>query len=74
MTAKEQKDYAQMWAALKRITHYASPSRLARMSDREYGLSGSEAIEGAYENVLAEAKDGIKGVGKPKSGTTKEKE
>ena len=47
--------------ALKRIAAYQSPSKLHRSADKQYGLSGSEAIEMAYENVIEEAKRAIKG-------------
>ena len=49
-------------AALKRIASYDPPERLARRSEKDYGLSPEEAIEMAYENVIQEAKNAIKGV------------
>jgi hypothetical protein len=52
--------------ALKRIAGYQSPEKLRRASERDYGLPAEEAIEMAYENVLAEAKGAIKGKRAPK--------
>ena len=49
-------------AALKRISRYQSPESLRRYSERELGLSYTEALEMAYENVLHEAKIAAKGV------------
>lgn len=51
--------------ALKRITQYDNPERLRRRAEKDYGLDGFEAIEMAYENVLAEAKRAIKGKRRP---------
>ncbi len=51
-----------LWYALKRISMYEPPERLRRTSEKQYGLSGNEAIEGAYENIIFEAKTAIKGV------------
>lgn len=54
-----------LYLALKRITCYDTPSKLRKRSERDYGLQGDEAIEYAYENVLSEAKQAIKGVRRP---------
>lgn len=59
-------DYARMYIALRRISAYQSPERLRRSSEKEWGLSADEAIEAAYENVIQEAKDGLRGIYKPK--------
>lgn len=62
-----EKHYAQMFNALQRIKAYQTPSRLKRKSWSDWGVQdGYEAIEMAYENVLQEAKAGLKGV-KPSS-------
>jgi hypothetical protein len=53
--------------ALKRIALYRDPEWLRKNGEREYGISGQEAIEMAYENVLCEARDAIRGKRKPKS-------
>lgn len=47
---------------LRTIAAYAPPERLHRTSEREYGVSGAEAVEMAYENVLAEAKAATRGI------------
>lgn len=52
---------ADYYDALKRITMYDKPERLRSRSERDYGLSGDEALEMAYENVLNEARIAIKG-------------
>lgn len=54
-----------LYGALKRISVYESAARLHKNAERDYGLSGNEAIECAYENVLQEAKAAIKGMRKP---------
>lgn len=47
--------------ALARIARcYASPDELRRTSENRYGLSGEEAIEMAYENVIVEAAEAIR--------------
>jgi len=53
--------------ALKRIAGYQSPDKLHRSAEKQYGLSGSEAVEMAYENVIAEAKAAIRGKRAPKA-------
>ncbi len=60
--AKLEKQCEQMYAALKRITSYQTPQQLRRNADKEYGLDYEEALEMAYENVLAEAKAGLRGI------------
>ncbi len=62
MTTREQK----MYAALKRIASYSPPERLRKTSESDYGLSPEEALEYAYENVLTEAKNAIRGMRAPK--------
>lgn len=57
---------ARLYDALRRIASYDSPEKLRRNSWRAYGLDDpSEAIEFAYENVLAEAKAAIRGMRRP---------
>lgn len=46
--------------ALKRIAAYMTPDQLCKRSEKLYGLPPDEAIEMAYENVLAEAKRALK--------------
>lgn len=55
-----------LWDALKRITSYMPPEKLEKVCEKKYGLERDEAIEMAYENVLAEAARAIKGVRRPK--------
>ena len=59
-----------LYTALKRITCYDAPAKLRRRAERDYGLSGDEAIEYAYENVLQEARNGLKGIRLPKAKST----
>lgn len=54
-----------LYDALKKITRYDSPDTLRRRSEKDYGLEGDEAIEYAYENVLQEAANAIKGMRRP---------
>jgi len=56
-----------LYAALQRIASYDSPEKLHRTAEKRYGLSGSEAIEMAYDNVREEAKAAINGVRKPRA-------
>lgn len=56
-----------LFDVLRRISQYESPERLRRNADKDYGLSGEEAIEMAYENVIAEAKRAIHGQRRPKN-------
>lgn len=51
--------------ALKRIASYQSPTSLKKIAGRQYGLDPGEAVEMAYENVIAEAKAAIKGRKRP---------
>lgn len=52
--------------ALKRIAHdYASPEKIRRTAERQYGLSPEEALEYAYENIQQEAITAIKGKRRP---------
>lgn len=64
--SKMERDYAQMYGALKRIAAYQTPDQLRRRSKKDWGLDDAdEAIGMAYENIQCEAKDGLKGVRKP---------
>jgi hypothetical protein len=44
-----------LYDALKRISHYMKPETLRKQSEKLYGVGPEEAIEMAYENVIAEA-------------------
>ncbi len=50
---------------LRRIAAYADPRKLKRDAEAEYGLSYEEALEMAYENVLAEARRAVRGRRRP---------
>lgn len=54
-----------LYASLRRITGYQSVESLRRYSEKDYGLSTNEALEMAYENVIGEARNGLKGVRRP---------
>lgn len=54
-----------LYDALRRISSYQSPDQLRREFKRDFGIESDEAIEMAYENVLAEAKAAIKGMRRP---------
>ena len=56
-----------MYAALRRITKYQTVPQLQRSAGKDYGLEFTEALEYAYENVIQEAKNGIKGVRLPRN-------
>lgn len=57
---------ARLWTVLKRITTYQPPDKLRRGALKQYGLEPEEAIEMAYENVLIEAREAIRGMRRPK--------
>lgn len=54
-----------LWEALRKITAYDPPERIKRTAVSRYGLDPAEAIEMAYENVLTEAKNAIRGMRRP---------
>jgi len=56
MKAQNEKRY---FDALKRITLYQSIAHLRRHSVRDWGLDFHEALEMAYENVIADAKRAV---------------
>jgi hypothetical protein len=45
--------------ALQTIATSYTVERLHRISEKQYGLEGPEAVEAAYENVQAVAKDAL---------------
>ncbi|QRF55345.1 hypothetical protein [Variovorax paradoxus] len=55
-----------LYTALKRITAYMPPDKLAAVCQRRYALEYEEALEMAYENVLSEAANAIRGVRRPR--------
>ena len=61
---KQERD--DFWVALYTITQYLPPAKLQTQSEKLYGLPPEEAVEYAYENVLALATHAIKGTRKPK--------
>lgn len=67
MSAAEERFHA----ALVRISKYLPPEQLHRRSEKLYGLPPDEAIEMAYENVIEEAKQALKGYRKPRALTQK---
>lgn len=52
----------QLLSKLRRIASYEPPDRLRKSAERDYGLDANEAIEMAYENVITEAKNAVRGV------------
>jgi len=58
-------DYAQMYSVLARISRFMSIKSLRSNAEQHYGLEPNEAIELAYENVISEAKLGLRRVRKP---------
>lgn len=61
MREKEQRYFD----ALRDIATYLTPEELRRSSKAEYGLDYEEALEMAYENVIATAKAAIRGRKRP---------
>lgn len=63
MTTPEQRNYD----ALRLIArNYMGVDELRRKAEKLYGLSFEEALEMAYENILAVAAQAIKGQRRPK--------
>ncbi len=57
-------DYARMYFALARISKFMSVETVLKNAEKLYGLEPHEALEMAYENVLAEARVGLRAVRK----------
>lgn len=52
--------------ALKRIASYQPSERLLRHGEQDWGVSGPEALEMAYDNIQGDAKRAIYGRRRPK--------
>jgi hypothetical protein len=60
---------------LKRITCYQSVAHLRKHSEKEWGLDFEEALAGAYENVIDDARRAIRGKRRPaNAAVTRERE
>jgi len=67
MTPKEQAKYNHMYETLRRIAKgYVTIEQVPRNAQR-LGLSEREFLEFAYENIQQDAKNGLKGIRRPKS-------
>ncbi len=64
--SKLERDYARMFLALSRIKRYQSAAYMRRHSEGDWGLNYQETLEYAYENVQGEARNGLKGVRRPR--------
>ena len=62
---KISRDYAFMYAALRRIADFVPPDKIGKICEKQWGLPRDEAIEAAYENTISEAKIALKEVRKP---------
>ena len=62
MTNNQKNQFNQMRTALPNIMNYQSPTQLQKNAEKEYGLSGTEAIEMAYDNIKTEASLAVKGI------------
>lgn len=60
-----------LYDALKRITKYQSPEQLLRNGEKNWGCSGEEALQYAYENIQGEARAAIRGMRRPEAKKTK---
>ena len=69
-TDKNAADAARYFAALKRISQYQSPDRMRKSSQKDWGLGFEETLEYAYENVIQEARNAIRGKRPPKVKST----
>jgi hypothetical protein len=57
------------YQALKEIASYMTTAQLRRDSEKRYGLSYEEGLEGAYENVVGTAKWALKGYRRKRAAT-----
>ena len=63
MTERQKTQFNYMRGILVRIgKKYASPDKLRRTAESEYGLRFDEALEMSYENIQEEARAAVKGV------------
>ena len=51
-----------LFGSLRRIADYVDADKLRKGRARDFGLTPDEAIEMAYDNVLWEARNAIRGV------------
>ena len=58
-----------LFDALKWIAMHDSASKLERTAETRYGLSGTEAVGMAYDDVLLHAKSAVKGMKRPSEPT-----
>lgn len=65
MADSDQAKLRRLYDALHTITQYDSPEKLRKRAEKDYGLTGDEAIEMAYENVLETARQTIKNMRRP---------
>ena len=52
--------YREMSLSLNAIASYHAPQKIMKKANFLFGVDGAEAIVLAYENVLAEAKNGLR--------------
>lgn len=63
MDPKQKMQFNAMLTVLRQIaTGYQSSAQLRKNARKQYGLSGDEAIEFAYENVQEQARETVKGI------------
>lgn len=51
-----------LYAALRRIAAYDTPSRMRKSSQKDWGCDYEDCLEMAYENIQEEAKRAVKGL------------
>lgn len=71
MSAARVEREAVYFESLKTISSFDSTERLRRDSERAYGLPYEEALEMAYENIMAIAKRTIRGRLNPRNSEKK---
>lgn len=63
ITANQKRQFNLMLSTLKMISKgYASPEKLRKDCEKEYGLEYHETLEISYENILNDARYGCKGI------------
>jgi hypothetical protein len=57
---------ARFAAALREIARYMTPEQHQRQAEKRYGLSAEESMGMAIDNMIATAKDALRGYRAPK--------
>lgn len=62
ITIKQAEQFNMMLSALRTIKSYQSPGAIKKDRGKDWGLDAEEAIEMAYENIQATAKNSCRNI------------